>query len=126
MKLLNSFGPNPRLVRMFMAEKGMSIPSEDLDLLAGANRQAPYLNKNPAGQTPALELDDGSVIAETVTICEYLEEQKPTPALIGTTAAERANTRMWVRRVELNITDSPKASRSSVIACCACRNRRRA
>ena len=105
MKLLNSFGPNPRLVRMFLAEKGMTLPSEDLDLLAGANRQAPYLQKNPAGQTPSLELDDGTVIAETVTICEYLEEQKPQPALIGETAAERANTRMWVRRVELNITE---------------------
>ena len=105
MKLLNSFGPNPRLVRMFMAEKGMEVPSEDLDLLAGANRQSPYLSKNPAGQTPSLELDDGTVIAETVTICEFLEEQQPMPALIGTTAVERAVTRMWVRRVELNITE---------------------
>ncbi|MBX9609783.1 MAG: glutathione S-transferase family protein [Gammaproteobacteria bacterium] len=105
MKLLNSFGPNPRLVRMFMAEKGITLPSEDLDLLGGANRQAPYLSKNPAGQTPALELDDGTVIAETVTICEYLEEKHPTPALVGTTAEQRAETRMWVRRVELNITE---------------------
>ena len=105
MKLLNSFGPNPRMVRMFMAEKGMNVPSEDLDLLAGANRQEPYLSKNPGGQTPALELDDGTVIAETVTICEYLEEQQPTPALIGTTALERAVARMWARRVELNITE---------------------
>lgn len=105
MKLLNSFGPNPRMVRMFLAEKGMSVPSEDLDLLAGANRQAPYLDKNPGGQTPALELDDGTVIAETVTICEYLEEQQPMPALVGTTALERAVSRMWARRVELNITE---------------------
>ncbi len=105
MKLLNSFGPNPRLVRMFMAEKGITLPSEDLDLLGGANRQAPYLSKNPAGQTPALELDDGTVIAETVTICEYLEEKHLTPALVGTTAEQRAETRMWVRRVELNITE---------------------
>lgn len=105
MKLLNSFGPNPRLVRMFMAEKGISIASEDHDLLGGANRQAPYLKKNPAGQTPSLELDDGTVLAETVTICEYLEELHPQPALVGTTALERANTRMWVRRVELNITE---------------------
>ncbi len=105
MKLLNSFGPNPRLVRMFAAEKGMQLASEDHDLLGGANRAAPYLKKNPGGQMPALELDDGTVIAETVTICEYLEEQQPMPALIGTTAVERANTRMWVRRVELNITE---------------------
>ena len=105
MKLLNSFGPNPRMVRMFLAEKGMSVTSEDLDLLAGANRQAPYLGKNPGGQMPALELDDGTVIAETVTICEYLEEKQPMPALVGTTAVERALSRMWVRRIELNITE---------------------
>lgn len=105
MKLLNSFGPNPRLVRMFMAEKGIELPAEDHDLLGGVNRQAPYLAKNPGGQMPALELDDGTVIAETVTICEYLEELHPTPALIGTTAVARANTRMWVRRVELNVTE---------------------
>jgi len=105
MKLLNSFGPNPRLVRMFAAEKGLTLPAEDLDLLAGANRQAPYLSKNPGGQMPALELDDGTVIAETVVICEYLEEQQPMPVLIGASAVERANTRMWVRRVELNITE---------------------
>jgi glutathione S-transferase len=105
MKLLNSFGPNPRLVRMFAHEKGLVLDAQDFDLLAGENRAAPYLSKNPGGQTPALELDDGTVIAETVTICEYLEETHPLPALIGTSAVERANTRMWVRRVELNITE---------------------
>lgn len=105
MKLLNSFGPNPRMVRMFMAEKNISLPSEDLDILGGANRQAPYLGKNPAGQTPSLELDDGRVIAETVAICEYLEELHPTPALIGSNPEERAEARMMVRRVELNATE---------------------
>jgi glutathione S-transferase len=105
MKLLNSFGPNPRMVRMFALEKGITLPADDLDLLAGENRAAPYLAKNPGGQTPALQLDDGTVIAETVTICEYLEEKHPTPALIGTNAVERANARMWARRVELNITE---------------------
>lgn len=105
MKLLNSFGPNPRLVRMFAIEKGVELSTEDLDLLAGDNRATPYLSKNPGGQMPALELDDGTVIAETVAICEYLEENQPLPALIGTNAVERANTRMWVRRVELNITE---------------------
>ena len=97
MKLLNSFGPNPRLVRMFLAEKGMSLDSEDLDLMGGDNRAEPYLKKNPGGQMPALELDDGSVIAETVTICEYLEERQPEPVLIGNTPESRANPRMWVR-----------------------------
>ena len=64
MKLYDSFGPNPRIVRMFLAEKGMSIPVEEVDLRAAANRQEPYLTKNPAGQLPSLELDDGNVIAE--------------------------------------------------------------
>src|SRR5262245_16104483 len=105
MKLFNAFGPNPRLVRMFMTEKGVACPREPLARGAGANRQAPYLQKNPAGQLPALELDDGAVIAETIAICEYLEELHPQPNLIGDNAAERANTRMWVRRVELNITE---------------------
>jgi glutathione S-transferase len=105
MKLLNSLGPNPRMVRMFMAEKGINIPLQDLDLLGGENRQGAYTAKNPAGQIPSLELDDGTVIAETVTICEYLEELNPKPALIGTTPAERAQARMWIRRVELNATE---------------------
>lgn len=105
MKLLNSLGPNPRMVRMFMAEKGISLGTEDLDLLGGENRGEAFKKKNPAGQIPALELDDGKVISETVTICEYLEEIHPMPALIGSTPEQRAETRMWVRRVELNITE---------------------
>ncbi|MCP5198689.1 MAG: glutathione S-transferase family protein [Gammaproteobacteria bacterium] len=106
MKLLNSFGPNPRLVRMFALEKGMELPAVEHDLMGGENRAEPYLKKNPGGQMPALELDDGTVIAETVTICEYLEEMQPLPALVGTNPVERANTRMWVRRVELNVTEN--------------------
>lgn len=102
MKLLNSFGPNPRMVRMFMAEKKISMPFQDFDILGGENRKDPYLAKNPAGQTPSLELDDGRVIAETVAICEYLEELHPTPALIGSNAEERAEARMALRRAELN------------------------
>jgi glutathione S-transferase len=90
---------------MFAAEKGLDIAAEEIDLRAAENRQAPYLKKNPAGQLPALELEDGIVIAETIAICEYLEELHPTPALIGITPLERANTRMWVRRVEFNITE---------------------
>ena len=105
MKLLNSFGPNPRLVRMFTIEKGIDLEAHDHDILGGENRAEPYLKKNPGGQLPALELDDGTVIAETTTICEYLEEIHPDPALIGSNALERATTRMWIRRVELNITE---------------------
>jgi glutathione S-transferase len=91
MKLYNSLGPNPKLVRIFAAEKGIALPEVvEVDLLTGANRKPPYLVKNPAGQLPALELDDGRVIAETIAICEYLEEVAPRPALIGSDPAERA------------------------------------
>lgn len=103
MKLYNSMGPNPRIVRMFMAEKNISLDLEEIDLMAGDNRQQPYLSKNPAGQLPALELDNGTIIAEVTAICEYLEESQPQPALIGSNAEERASTRMWTRRVDLKI-----------------------
>lgn len=105
MKLINSFGPNPRAVRMFLAEKGLNIPMAQVDLFAGENRQAAYVTRNPGGQTPSLELDNGTVIGETVAICEYLEETHPTPVLIGRNAQERAEERQWQRRVELNITE---------------------
>ncbi|MGR8921170.1 MAG: glutathione S-transferase family protein [Gammaproteobacteria bacterium] len=105
MKLLNSFGPNPRAVRMAMIEKGIEMPSEELDLLGAENRGEAYTKKNPGGQMPAIELDDGTVIAETTAICEYLDEIHPDKPLIGASAVERANTRQWIRRVELNITE---------------------
>jgi len=95
---------------MFMAEKFIEIPFENLDILAAENRSKSYLKLNPSGQMPALKLDDGTVIAETVAICEYLEETHTFPALIGTNAKERAATRMWMRRVELNITESKYAA----------------
>ena len=103
MKLYQSLGPNPRVVNMFLAEKGVDLERAPVDLMGGENRREPYLSKNPAGQTPCLELDDGTVIAEITTICEYIEELHPEPALIGKTAEERAETRMWTRRVDLNI-----------------------
>lgn len=105
MKLYNSLGPNPRLVRMFMAEKAIEIPFEEIDIMGGENRRAPYTEKNPGGQMPALALDDGRVLSETVVICEYLEEGNPEPPLIGSTPEERAETRMWTRRVEQRITN---------------------
>src|SRR5439155_9407295 len=85
--------------------KGIALPRVPGDLLAAENRRAPYTDRNPGGQLPALELDDGRTIAETVAIFEYLEEKHPRPALIGTTAEERAETRMWQRRIELRITE---------------------
>jgi len=104
MKYYNSIGPNPRVVTMFMAEKGIELPTVEIDLRGGENRRAPYnVHVNPAGQTPALELDDGSVISEITAICEYLEEKFPDTPLVGTTAEERAATRMWTRRVDLKI-----------------------
>ena len=104
MKFFNSIGPNPHVVRMFMAELGITgIPTDTVDLRGGENRQPAYLAKNPSGQTPALELDDGTVLAEISAICEYLDETTPGTSLIGTTPQERAETRMWTRRVDLQI-----------------------
>ncbi|MES1990493.1 MAG: glutathione S-transferase family protein [Pseudomonadota bacterium] len=105
MKFYNSIGPNPRVVKMFMAEKGITVPFVEVDLIGGENRKEPYLAKNPSGQTPALELDNGTVLAEITVICEYLEEKNPATPLIGTTPEERAETRMWTRRVDLGIAE---------------------
>jgi glutathione S-transferase len=104
-KLYNSIGPNPRVVKMFEAEKGLDIPKIAVDLLAGENRQANYAKVNPASTTPALQLAEGEVIAEITAICEYLEELHPDPPLIGTTPMQRAQTRMWTRRVDLYIVE---------------------
>ena len=106
MKLYDSIGPNPRIVRLFAAEKGLEIPRETVDLMGGENRQSAYVAKNPAGQLPCLELDDGSHLAEVTAICEYLEEKHPEPSLIGTTPEERAETRMWTRRIDLNVAEN--------------------
>jgi len=103
MKLYSSVGPNPLVVRMFIAEKGLAIPVETVDIIKGENRQPPYLSRNPAGGLPCLALEDGSHLSEITAICEYLEEKHPAPPLIGTTPEERATTRMWTRRVDLLI-----------------------
>ena len=101
MKFYDSIGPNPHVVRMVMAEKGISLPSETIDIRSGVNRSGDYINKVPTGSTPALELDNGRIISEITVIAEYLEELHPTPALVGTTAEERAETRKWVRIIDL-------------------------
>lgn len=104
MKYYHSVGPNPRVVKIFMAEKGIILPQVDVDLRGGENRRAPYnVSVNPAGQTPALQLDDGSFLSEITAICEYLDEIYPDNSLIGTTPQQRAETRMWTRRIDLNI-----------------------
>jgi glutathione S-transferase len=102
MKLYDSVGPNPRIVRMFMAEKGIDMPKQTVDLRKGENRETEHLKRNPHGQMPALEYD-GNYLSEIIPICEYLEEKNPKPAMIGTTPEERAECRMWARRVDLNI-----------------------
>jgi glutathione S-transferase len=103
MKLYNTIGPNPRMVRMFAAERGATLELIRVDLRNAENRREPYIEKNPSGTTPALELDDGTVLAEITAICEYLDEITPGPSLIGATAEARAITRMWTRRIDLGI-----------------------
>ncbi len=105
MKLHDSIGPNPHVVRMFAAEKGLDLAREPVDLRGGENRQAAYVAKNAAGTTPCLELADGRFLSEITVIAEYLEELHPAPPLIGTTPDERAETRMWVRRIDLGIVE---------------------
>lgn len=104
MLFYDSVGPNPQVVRIFAAERGVDLPKTTIDLRGGENRQPAYMAKNPAGQLPALELVGGFVLAEITAICEYLDEVGPAgKTLIGATAQERAETRMWVRRLDLNI-----------------------
>lgn len=96
-------GTNPRRLRIFLAEKGLTLPTVQVDMASGENRQPAYLAINPLGTMPALELDDGTVITESIAICRYLEEQQPDPPLFGTTALERAHVEMWNRRLELEL-----------------------
>ena len=106
MKLYNSVGPNPKVVRMFMAELGLELEQQKIDIMKGENRQAAYLEVNPGGQLPALQLDSGMVISEITAICEYLDDSQGHTSLIGTTPDERAETRMWVRRIDLGIAEN--------------------
>ena len=103
MKFYNSLGPNPQVVRMFASERGIELDATEVDIMAGENRQAPYLEINPAGQLPCLELDDGNTVSEVTAICEYLDEVNPGASLIGDSPEAKANTRMWTRRIDLGI-----------------------
>lgn len=103
MKLYDAAGPNPRVVRMFLLEKSLEIPTAVMVLGTGENRSPAHLARNPLGQVPVLETDSGACISETTAICEYLEEIYPEPPLIGRSADERGETRMWTRRVDLMI-----------------------
>jgi len=103
MKLYNSIGPNPQVVRMFLSELGVELETVEIDLMAGENRQEEHINRNPSGQMPTLELDDGSFLAEITAICEYLDEKNGPTDLIGKSPEDRAETRMWTRRIDLQI-----------------------
>ena len=102
MKLYNEHNPapNPRRVRVFLAEKGISIPFVHVPMRQGAHKSAEFMVKNSLGQVPVLELDDGSTLSESIAICRYLEELHPAPALFGNDAWQRAQVEMWMRRVE--------------------------
>ena len=103
MKLFDSIGPNPRVVRIAMAEQGIALETVTIDIVKAENRQPAYLAMVPSGGTPALQLDDGSMLSEIVAIVEYLDEQPGANRLVGNTPEERAVTRMWARRIDLYI-----------------------
>ena len=105
MKLYNSIGPNPHVVRMFIQELGIDLESVEVDLMTGENRQQDHLTRNPSGQMPTLELDNGDFISEITVICDFLDEQQGYTDLIGKTPEDRAETRMWTRRIDLQIVE---------------------
>jgi glutathione S-transferase len=94
--------PNPRRVRIFLAEKGMSVPIERIDLASLEHKSAEFTALNPLQRVPVLVLDDGTVITESIAICRYFEGLRPEPPLFGRGALESALVEMWNRRVELN------------------------
>jgi len=107
MKILQTrTAPNPRRVRIFLAEKGIEVPYEELDLMKGELKTPEFTRLNWFQRVPVLILDDGTAIAETVAICRYFEETKPEPALLGKGAKERAVVEMWNRRMELGLFQS--------------------
>ena len=95
--------PNPRRVRIFLAEKGLTLELERVPLRERAHKAGDFLGKNSLGQVPVLELDDGSFLSESVSICRYLEGLNPQPPLFGTTPKEQATIDMWIRRIELQL-----------------------
>jgi len=104
MKIYDSkTAPNPRRVRIFLAEKGIQVPYVEVDIAKAQNRSEEFRQKNPLGTLPVLELDDGTHIAETVAICRYFEESHPEPRLMGVDARDKALVEMWQRRMELEL-----------------------
>lgn len=99
----NNPAPNPRRVRIFLAEKGIDLPQTRVNIMKREHKAPEFMAKNSLGQVPVLELADGTCIAETISICRYLEELHPAPALFGTTPVEKALVDMWIRRGEFQI-----------------------
>jgi glutathione S-transferase len=113
-RLYNSNGPNPHVVRVFLAEKGLlaSVAQTQVNIREGENRKPPYVTEvNTRGQLPALQLPSGNVLSEILPICEYIEELQPgpTPSLVGSSAEERGGVRMWTRRVDLYLCEPMSA-----------------
>jgi glutathione S-transferase len=101
--------PNPRRVRIFLAEKGLTIPLEQVDLSKLEHRTEAFTAKNPMQRIPVLELDDGTMISESVAICRYFEETNPEPPLFGHSAKQRAIVEMWNRRMDIGLYESVAA-----------------
>src|ERR1043165_3887329 len=95
--------PNPRRVRIFLAEKGVDLPETPLDIMKREHKSDEHKARNSLGQVPTLVLDDGTAISETVAICRYLDETNDGPPLFGTAPAERALVDMWIRRIEFQV-----------------------
>ncbi|WP_421935303.1 glutathione S-transferase family protein [Phenylobacterium sp.] len=95
--------PNPRRVRIFLAEKGVDLPETPVDMMKREHKSDEHKARNSLGQVPTLELDDGTCISETVAICRYFDEVQPDPPLFGRTAVEKASVDMWIRRVEFQV-----------------------
>lgn len=96
-------GPNPRRVRIYLAEKDIEVPLVHTDIMKREQKTPEFIAKNPIGSIPVLELEDGTCISESVAICRYFEELHPEPPLFGRTPVEKATIEMWLRRVELNL-----------------------
>jgi glutathione S-transferase len=95
--------PNPRRVKVFLAEKGITVPTEQIDLGKLAHKSPAYTAINPLQRVPALELDDGTIISESIAICRYFEALHPEPPLFGTGPREAAVIEMWERRIEFHL-----------------------
>src|SRR5437899_12775931 len=119
MKIYDFVGaPNPKKLRVYLAEKGLRIPFEPVNIMTGDNRKPEFLKKNPMGGLPVLELDDGSCLSESLAIMEYLEELHPTPPMLGTTPRERARVRELERIAELGILSAVRSEERRVGKAC--------